>query len=250
MATGVLVLGIERATRLLGHLALTEKAYDATIRLGMSTVTDDAEGDELAVRPAGHVTDQRVIDVLGAFVGDIQQIPSAVSAIKVDGQRAYARVRAGESVELAARPVTVHRLEILALRREGNVIDVDVAIVCSSGTYIRALARDAGEALGVGGHLTMLRRTRVGPYDVSAARTLEQLEGSLELVPIEVAAAASFPTWSVDAEDAKAVGHGAQLAWPEALPADDPAAIFGPDGTFLALAQRHQGRAKLLAVFV
>lgn len=250
MATGVLILGVERATRLLGHLALTEKAYDATIRLGVSTVTDDAQGEEVAVVAASHLTDVEVAAAVSDFVGDIQQVPSAVSAIKVDGKRSYARVRAGESVHLSARPVTVSHLAVEDIRRSGAVVDVDVTVVCSSGTYIRALARDAGEALGVGGHLTMLRRTRVGPYDLSSARTLEQLQEAFELVPIEAAAAAAFPMWSVDPADAKAVGHGAQLAWPESLPADAPAAIFGPDGTFLALAEARAGRAKLLAVFV
>ena len=250
MATGVLVLGVERATRLLGHLALTDKAYDATIRLGVRTATDDAQGEVTAVAPAGHLDAEHVEEALRAFVGHIQQVPSAVSAIKVAGRRAYSRVRAGESVELAARPVTVHAMSVSAVRRSGEAIDVDVAIVCSSGTYVRALARDAGDVLGVGGHLTMLRRTRVGPYDAAAARTLEQLAGSLELVPLEAAAAASFPSWSVDAVEAGAVAHGAQLAWPQFLSRDEPAAIFGPDGTFLALAQHRAGRAKLLAVFV
>lgn len=250
MATGVLVLGVERATRLLGHLALTDKAYDATIRLGVSTVTDDAEGEPLATVPAGHLADADIAAALRDLTGDIAQVPSAVSAVKVEGRRAYARVRAGENVELAPRPVSVHQLTLSAARRTSEVIDLDVEVVCSSGTYVRAIARDLGLALGVGGHLTRLRRTRAGPYDLSTARTLEQLEESLELVPLASAARQRFPVWNVDDRAAVAVGHGAQLPWPDDVPAHGPVAVFGPDGRFLALAERRSGRAKLLAVFV
>ncbi len=250
MASGVLVLGVEKATRLLGHLALTEKAYEATIRLGVRTLTDDAQGEVLDVVRAAHLGDEQVCAALRAFTGQIQQVPSAVSAIKVGGRRGYERVRAGEVVELAARPVTVHDLSVTALRRDGDVVDVDIAIVCSSGTYVRAIARDLGEALAVGGHLTMLRRTRVGHYDLTAARPLEQLQEAPDLVPIESAAAAAFPTWEVAAADAAAVSHGAQLRWPEFLPERGPVAVFDPAGRLLALAEPRAGRAKLLAVFV
>jgi tRNA pseudouridine55 synthase len=172
MATGVLVLGIGKATRLLGHLALTEKQYDGTIRLGQTTVTDDAEGEVVTTHDASAVTDEAIAAGVATLTGEIQQVPTAVSAVKVDGVRSYARVRAGEDVELKARPVTVSRFEVLARRGD----DLDVTVTCSSGTYVRALARDLGAALGVGGHLTALRRTRVGPFELAAARTLEQLE--------------------------------------------------------------------------
>lgn len=250
MATGVLVLGVERATRLLGHLALADKAYDATIRLGVSTVTDDAEGEPVATVPAGHLADADIAAALRDLTGDIAQVPSAVSAVKVEGRRAYARMRAGENVELAPRAVSVHQLTLSAARRTSEVIDLDVEVVCSSGTYVRAIARDLGRALGVGGHLTRLRRTRAGPYDLSTARTLEQLEESLELVPIASAARQRFPVWNVDDAAAVAVGHGTQLPWPDDVPAHGPVAVFGSDGRFLALAERRSGRAKLLAVFV
>ncbi|MEU4418850.1 tRNA pseudouridine(55) synthase TruB, partial [Nocardia salmonicida] len=147
MATGVLVLGVNRATRLLGHLTLTEKAYDATIRLGVSTNTDDAEGEVTATAPAGHLEEAAIRTALATFVGDIEQVPTAVSAIKVDGKRAYARVRDGETVELAARPVTIHALEVHGVTPEGDVVDVRVSVRCSSGTYIRAIARDLGTLL-------------------------------------------------------------------------------------------------------
>ena len=248
MATGVLVLGIDRATRLLGHLALTDKAYDATVRLGVSTVTDDAEGDVVTTTSAAQVRDDEIRTAVMSLTGAIEQVPSSVSAIKVDGKRAYAKVRDGDAVTLTARPVTVRSFDVHATRRTGDVVDLDVAVVCSSGTYVRALARDLGAALGVGGHLTALRRTRVGPYDVSGARTLEQLEAHFEILPIAAAARAAFPSWDVDTEQARAVAHGGQLPWESRGPG--PVAVFGPDGTFLALVEERAGRAKPLAVFV
>ncbi len=177
MATGLLVLAVDRSTKLLGHLALTDKTYLATIRLGQQTDTDDADG--LVVSTAGPVAVDAVRDDdiragVAALTGPLLQVPSSVSAIKVDGRRAYDLVRAGETVELAARPVTVTRFEILgAVRRlsaaGAPLIDLDVAVDCTTGTYIRSLARDLGASLGVGGHLTKLRRTRVGPFDLSGA---------------------------------------------------------------------------------
>ncbi|MGW2220149.1 tRNA pseudouridine(55) synthase TruB, partial [Nonomuraea sp. NPDC001684] len=175
MATGVLVIGVEKATRLLGHLALTEKVYEATIRLGVSTNTDDAEGETVATASAAEVGAAEVHKGVEALTGAIMQVPPQVSAIKVNGQRAYKMARAGEEVALAARPVTVYGFDVLDIRAAGDVVDVDAVVTCSSGTYIRALARDLGAALGVGGHLTSLRRTRVGPYDLSLARGIDQL---------------------------------------------------------------------------
>jgi len=248
MAAGVLVVGVNRATRLLGHLALTEKAYDATIRLGVSTVTDDAEGDVLTTTPADAVTDEQVAAGIALLTGDIEQRPSAVSAIKVDGQRSYKLVRAGEDVDLPARPVTVRELAVLATRRTPGVVDLDVRVVCSSGTYVRALARDLGAGLGVGGHLTALRRTRVGHYDLSGAHTLEQLADELVVLPIADAARAAFPARDVDADDARVVSHGGALA--SLGVAAGPVAVFGPDGTFLALVEERGAGTRSLAVFV
>lgn len=249
MATGVLVLGINRATRLLGHLMLTQKEYVATIRLGESTTTDDAEGESISTADASHVSRARVESERTAFVGDIQQVPSAVSAIKVDGQRAYARVRAGEDVELAARAVHVERFDIEAVRTLGEFVDVDVTVVCSSGTYVRALARDLGAALHVGGHLTLLRRTRVGSFTLDQARTLEQLTTEFEVVPIADAARASFPALDLDETDAALVRNGRALADLELDPAG-PVGLFDPTGEFLALYERRGGEARALAVFV
>jgi tRNA pseudouridine55 synthase len=176
MATGVLVIGIEKATRLLGHLTLTEKTYQATIRLGQSTSTDDAEGEPTGGRPASKATRGALEEKIAELTGEILQVPSSVSAIKVNGQRAYKLTRAGEAPELAARPVTIYEFRVTAIREEGDYLDLNATIRCSSGTYIRALARDLGTALGTGGHLTALRRTAVGPYTLAQARTLKELE--------------------------------------------------------------------------
>ena len=244
MATGVLVLGVERATRLLGHLMLTEKAYDATIRLGESTTTDDAEGEVVATHALDGTTEQAVRAELALFVGDIEQVPTAVSAIKVDGKRAYARVRDGEQVELKARPVTIHELTV----HEVALPDVRISVRCSSGTYIRAIARDLGAVLGVGGHLTALRRTAVGSFDLAVARTLEQLSADLAVLPIADAARASFPTVDLDAEQSGHVRFGRALRI--TLPTEGPHAVFAPDGEFLALYEQRGEQARPVAVFV
>ena len=176
MATGVLVVGVEKATRLLGHLTLTEKTYVATIRLGQSTSTDDAEGEPTGGSPATDIAPGALDAEIAELTGDIWQVPPGVSAIKVNGQRAYKLTRAGEAPELAARPVTVYEFAVTGISQTGDFLDINAEIRCSSGTYIRALARDLGAALGTGGHLTALRRTAVGPYGLDQARTLQELE--------------------------------------------------------------------------
>ena len=203
MATGVLVLGINKATRLLTYIVGTSKTYTATIRLGETTITDDAEGEVTEARNAADVTDDAVAAGVAALTGPIQQVPSSVSAIKVNGERSYARVRSGEEVKLAARPVTIHRFDIHSITRidGGRVVDVDVTVECSSGTYIRALARDLGNALGVGGHLTALRRTQVGPYSLDQARTLEELAEELEVLEMSLAARALMPNRELSEEE-------------------------------------------------
>ena len=242
MATGVLVLGVNRATRLLGHLTLTDKRYDATIRLGVTTTTEDAEGEVVETRPTDGVTEDAVRAVLATFVGEIDQVPSAVSAVKVDGKRAYARVRAGEDVELPARRVTIHSLEVTAI----DLPTVEVAVHCSSGTFVRAIARDLGAALGVGGHLTALRRTSVGPFRLDDARTLEALDDGVTMTPIAEAARASFPARDLDETQAGDVRFGRRLD----LPLDATTALFAPDGEFLALYREGEdGRARAVAVF-
>jgi tRNA pseudouridine55 synthase len=252
MATGVLVIGVEKATRLLGHLALTEKEYSATIRLGQSSDTDDADGQIVARASAAGVTDAALRTAAAALTGEIRQVPPGFSAIKVGGKRAYRLAREGAAPELAARGVTVRAFDIQAVRRSPDLLDVDVTVTCSSGTYIRALARDLGAALGVGGHLTALRRTRVGPYEIGAARTLDQLEASFQMIPLADAAAAAFPRRDLSAEEARLAAHGGRLPASGAGPAGGtagPVAAFGPDGTLIALLTDEAGQARPLAVF-
>ena len=246
MATGVLVVGIERATRLLGHLMLTEKSYDATVRLGVSTTTDDAEGEVVAETPASFHQPGLVAMEFEEQIGDILQVPTRVSAIKVDGKRAYQRVRDGEEVELKARPVTIHSLEVLDQRVVGDWLDVDISVRCSSGTYIRAIARDVGAALGVGGHLTALRRTAVGPYGLDRAHTLGELADSFTVLPIAEAARAAFPARDLDQEAATDVRFGRALD----VHLDGLTALFAPEGEFLALYEPRDGVARAVAVFV
>jgi len=246
MATGVLVVGVNRATRLLGHLMLTEKAYDATVRLGVATTTDDAEGEVVSTSSTADLDEAAVPAALAGFVGDIEQVPTAVSAIKVDGKRAYQRVRDGEDVQLTARPVTVHELVVHDVARAGDHLDVTISVRCSSGTYIRAIARDLGARLGVGGHLTALRRTAVGPYDLAAARTLDQLGEELVLMPIAEAAHRAFPSRELDEAQAAGVRVGRSLD----LGVDGLTAVFDPEGEFLALYEPRGGTAKPVAVFV
>ena len=243
MATGVLVLGVDRATRLLGHLMLTEKSYDATIRLGVVTTTDDAEGEVVSTHDTSGVREDDVRTELARFVGDIEQVPTAVSAIKVDGQRAYARVRAGEQVELKARPVTIHDLVV----HEVALPDVRISVRCSSGTYIRAIARDLGAELGTGGHLTALRRTAVGPFTLAEAHGLDALAERFELVDVSDVARRCFAAYDLSEDEARDVGYGRKLATVVGEPA--PVAVFDGSGRFLALYEQRGEVAAPVAVF-
>ncbi|WP_181696894.1 tRNA pseudouridine(55) synthase TruB [Nocardia sp. GTS18] len=251
MATGVLVLGVERATKLLGQLILTSKAYTATIRLGQSTITDDAEGEVVATTPATHVTDADIAAGVAALTGDIQQVPATVSAIKIDGERAYARARAGEDVQLAARPVTVSRFDVLARREAGDFVDLDVEVDCSSGTYIRALARDLGAALGVGGHLTALRRTRVGPFTLEHARTLDELAAAAEAeqpllsLDIDTAVRTAFLHRDIDEAQANDLRNG---RWLEPVGIKGVYAAIDPTGRAIALLEESGKRAASVMV--
>jgi tRNA pseudouridine55 synthase len=257
MATGVLVLGVNRATKLLTFLVGCDKTYTATIRLGQTTLTDDAEGEVTESYDVSSLTTAAVEAAVAALTGAIQQVPSAVSAIKVDGRRSYARVRAGEDVVLPARPVTVHRFAVLASRNavaDGHAVrDLDVEVEVSSGTYIRALARDLGSALGVGGHLTALRRTRVGRFDLAGARSLEALQeardaGAVPVLPLAEAARASFAARELTAAEATAVGYGQRI--PSVAPLrTEPVAAFAPDGALVAMLDERGTLAKAHVVF-
>ena len=233
MATGVLVVGIERATKILGLLMTATKSYSATIRLGQTTTTDDADGDLVRTTPADAVTDDQIDAAIAALRGEIRQVPSAVSAVKVGGKRAYRLSREGHTVELAPRAVRVERFDVLAVRRQHGVVDVDVEVDCSSGTYIRALARDAGAALGVGGHLIALRRTRVGRFALENARTLDDLAADPQLsYSIDGACQLIFPRRDLSADEAVAASHGRAL---EAAGIDGLYAATDPNGRVIAL---------------
>ncbi|ALO67585.1 tRNA pseudouridine synthase B [Arthrobacter alpinus] len=287
MATGVLVVGINKATRLLTYIVGTSKRYEATIRLGVATVTDDAEGEVTHTASAHAVTDEAIEAGIAQLRGPIEQVPSSVSAIKVNGERAYARVRAGEDVKLASRPVTIHEFEVLDIRRgtheapahvdgadtDGNDpaeiqtaeiqtdeiqthdgvawVDVDVTVSCSSGTYIRALARDLGSGLGVGGHLTALRRSGVGPYTLDQARTLEELASDLRILDIADAARALMPVRELTAEETIELSFGRRI--PPSVDGNHtveaPAAAFAPDGRLVALLADAGRYAKPVLVF-
>jgi tRNA pseudouridine55 synthase len=284
MATGVLVVGIEKATRLLGHLMLTEKTYRATIRLGQSTSTDDAEGELVGGSSAAGITAEALDGGIAALTGEILQVPPGVSAIKVNGERAYKLTRAGAAPELAARPVTVRQFSITGIRRDGDLLNVGALIRCSSGTYIRALARDLGAALGTGGHLTMLRRTAVGPYTIAMAHTLKELEDQQQspereranpapaamtppgaeppypsavpaaMIPLAEAAAAAFPRLDLTGDEARRLAQGARLPLSPDCPSSPagtqaPIAAFAPDGSFVALVTAAEGQLRSLAVF-
>lgn len=252
MATGVLVLGLGRATRLLGHLALHDKAYTATIRLGQSTVTDDADGEVVAVGDASALHEADIQTAISELTGDLLQMPAAVSAVKVDGRRAYARVRSGENVSLAPRAVHVLAFELLAVRRVGSCVDLDVSVECSTGTYVRALARDLGRRLAVGGHLTALRRTRVGAYTLAEAASLEALSkrsrDDLPVARLDSVASRSFATYEIPDDMVPAVRSGRRIDVD--LTADKaPVAVMTTAGEFLALYEQAEGGARAVAVF-
>ena len=213
MATGLLVIGFNKATRLLTYIVDTTKTYQATIRLGHTTTTDDADGEIDQTRFANAVTKDDIHRAVAALTGTIQQVPSSVSAIKLDGKRAYQRVRDGEDVEIPAREVTIHRFDIENISRaeDGKTIDIDVEVECTAGTYIRALARDIGEDLDTGGYLTALRRTAVGPYDVAQATTLEELADDFVYTDLSDAAIRLFPVRNVSLSEAKDLVHGRRI---------------------------------------
>lgn len=246
MATGVLVVGVERATKILGLLTATDKAYSATIRLGQTTSTDDAEGQVLQRNSADGLTDSQIGQAVATLRGEIDQTPSAVSAIKVGGQRAYKLAREGQAVELAPRRIRVDRFDIVAIKRQPRLVDVDVDVECSSGTYIRALARDVGETLGVGGHLTALRRTRVGDFGLDEARTLEELVDDPRLsYSLDEACLLAFPRRDLTADEAADTRHGRPLQ-PAGI--DGVYAATDADDRVLALLEDRGARTKSVVV--
>lgn len=240
MATGVLVAGIERGTKLLAHLVADEKVYSTTIRLGAATSTDDAEGDVLRESDASQVSDAEIMEQVRALTGDIMQVPSKVSAIKINGKRAHELAREGKEVEIPPRPVTIVSFDVSGIRREGTFVDIDARVHCSSGTYIRSLARDMGDALGVGGHLTALRREASGPFTLEHARTLDELEDHVALsLTLDEALTTAWPVLEVTADEYAALAMG---KWLEPRGLKDVHAAVGPDGRAVALVKEKGNR--------
>ncbi len=243
MATGLLILGVEAATRLLTYLVGLDKTYEATIRLGVATDSDDADGEVIRATDASGIPPAAIDAAIAALTGRISQVPSTVSAIKVGGRRAYDLARAGEEVELKAREVTVSRFDVRDRRPSTSsgsgreVLDLDVVVDCSSGTYIRALARDLGAALGVGGHLTTLRRTRIGPFHVADAASVDGIRPSALRDPAEVATAV-LGRLDVSAEEARDLRHGKRLAGAASRIPGPRAAALDPRGALVGVVER------------
>lgn len=255
-ATGVLVIGVGKATRLLGYLTKADKTYVSTIRLGVSTRTDDADGEVINTTGCEGLDDAAILAAFARQKGEIDQVPSAVSAVKIDGRRSYDRVRSGEEVQLPARRVFIHELEVEGIHRGDGVpadtVDVDVRVRCSAGTYIRAIARDAGQDLGVGGHVRTLRRVASGAFEIDSAHPLTEVveagDASREwLMTMREAAKRALPTVVVDATAAGEIAHGRVIDWPGLPDAIGPVALLD-DERLLAIAERSGTRSRYLAV--
>jgi tRNA pseudouridine55 synthase len=259
MATGLLILGVNNATRLLHYLVGLDKEYLATIRLGWDTTTDDAEGEPLPAASADRIaaaTESAIRDGMLDQTGVIEQVPSSVSAVKVAGKRAYQRVRDGDQVELAARTVTVSAFELVAVRPGADFVDADVRVECSSGTYVRALARDLGARLGTGGHLTALRRTRIGAFSVGEAASLEDLDVAAALVSPADAARRALPVVGLSTEQAVDLGHGKRIdaaavdvGADVAVGAGTAIAAIDPDDRLIAIVERRGDTLKVVTGF-
>lgn len=247
MATGVLVLGFGNGTRLLQYITDGDKSYIATVVLGAATITDDREGEVISEVDASKVTDDQIKSGLAKMVGEIQQRPSSVSAVKVDGERAYDRVRAGEVFELAARTITISSLDILEIRRVKSRIEVDIDVTCSAGTFIRAIARDLGSDLKVGGHLSALRRTRVAGFPISQAISFDELKAQT-FTPLALSdvARATFQVRELGLDEVSELSFGRPLV---SNSSDQIFAALSPDDRLIALLKNESGKAKPIAVF-
>jgi tRNA pseudouridine55 synthase len=247
MATGVLVLGFGNGTRLLQYITDGDKSYTATIILGAATITDDREGEVISESDASKITEEQIKSGLAKMIGEIAQRPSSVSAVKVGGERAYDRVRAGEVFELAARTITISVLDILEIRHIGARIEIDIDVTCSAGTFIRAIARDLGSALQVGGHLSVLRRTRVAGFPISQAISFEDLKAQ-SFSPLELSdvARATFQVRELGLDEVQELSFGRPLV---ANASDVIFAALSPDDRLIALLKNESGKAKPIAVF-
>ena len=247
MATGVLVLGFNNGTRLLQYITDGDKSYQATVVLGAATVTDDVEGEVISTADTSAISDEQIHEELSKMRGTIMQRPSSVSAVKIAGERAYDRVRSGEAVVLPSREVTLSQLDVLAIRRIEKGIEVDIEVTCSAGTFIRAIARDCGDALGVGGHLNLLRRSRVAGFGLDRAVTLGQLKGG-EFSTLDLAdvARATFSVREIEMDEKLELSFGRTLT---ANPDQQIYAGITAANELIALLQNAAGRAKPIAVF-
>ncbi len=247
MATGVLVLGFGNGTRLLQYITDGDKSYVATVVLGAATVTDDQEGEVISEADASKISDEEISSGLLKMVGEIQQRPSSVSAVKVAGERAYDRVRAGEVFELAARTITISSLDILDIRRQGSRIQIDIDVTCSAGTFIRAIARDLGNELKVGGHLSALRRTRVAGFSIDQAITFEALKGQdFKALDLSDVARQTFKVRELALDEVAELSFGRPLTLNAS---DEIFAALSPDNRLIALLKNEIGKAKPIAVF-
>ncbi len=247
MATGVLVLGFGNGTRLLQYITDGDKSYVATVVLGAATVTDDQEGEVISEADASKISDEEISSGLFKMVGEIQQRPSSVSAVKVAGERAYDRVRAGEVFELAARTITISSLDILDIRRQGSRIQIDIDVTCSAGTFIRAIARDLGNELKVGGHLSALRRTRVAGFSIDQAITFEALKGQdFKALELSDVARQTFQVRELALDEVAELSFGRPLTLNVS---DEIFAALSPDNRLIALLKNEIGKAKPIAVF-
>ena len=247
MATGILVLGFNNGTRLLQYITDGDKTYQATMVLGVATVTDDKEGEIISHGDVSGITDAQIEVELAKMRGTIMQRPSSVSAVKVDGERAYDRVRAGEVVELAAREITISQLDILEIRHLVATVEVDIEVTCSAGTYIRSIARDCGNALKVGGHLSSLRRSRVAGFGLDRAVSLAQLKsGEFSTLALADVARATFKVRDLGLDERSELSFGRALT---ANLTDDIYAALSADNQLIALLANKNGFAKPIAVF-
>ena len=242
MATGVLVIGINSATKFLQYIVEGRKRYTAIIRLGIATVTDDREGEVIATSDWTSVADNQINEFLGSLVGRIKQVPSSVSAKKVAGERAYDLVREGKEVSLEPREVTIHELNVLAIHRNEH-LDIEIDVSCSAGTYIRAIARDLGAALGVGGHLIELRRVEVAPFALSDSEDW----GSAPLIPLAESISKVMPIRALNFEEITEIKFGRQI---EKSESDGPVAGLAPNGEVAAILENRGDRAQPVSVFM
>jgi tRNA pseudouridine55 synthase len=247
MATGVLVLGFNNGTRLLQYITDGDKSYTATIVLGASTTTDDHEGEITSTADASKVSQDEIKQILAAMVGEIMQRPTNVSAIKIDGKKAYDRARSGEEFELPSRKVTISQLDVLDIRHKESTTEVDVAVTCSAGTYIRAIARDLGAELKVGGHLNVLRRTRVAGFALDNSVAIDQLKsGDFTTLDLADVARATFSVRELELDEVNELSFGRPLS---ANASEDIFAALSPDNRLIALLKNSLDKAKPVAVF-